>query len=944
MVVNQLLHQTRRSRSTNGVRLATLIVAVAILAARATAQTTPATRIELPNGLRVWVQEDHTRPVALVQVAYKVGAINETPGTTGTAHYVEHMVYRATEHIKNEDVYGYSDRIGGRFTGGTSSDNTTYGETVPRWALEDALRVTAERMGRALFDSLEFERERNNVVTEANGFSRTDPVTAFHDAVMLTSFELHPYRYSDDTWSQDNLWITRNDAYDFWKRYYGPNNAVLTIVGDVDTENVRRLVTKHFAPLARAPFSGEVRVVEPPQRAEKRVTLHAPVDETLIDIVWRAPHAAHADYPVLAVLDRVLAPRLQAAVTAAGGKDLTTSHQATPYPFVYRIQAAAAPGADVQRIITAIQVEIDRLRTDSVSAELARARVEPAGGGRGGRARGGGGGRRRRHSAASNKPHGDRGPTDGARGVFLGSWVGSARTSSSGATQRERVGHQRVCGSLAAHVTTNRWCARPRSRRFPTALVQRPRDRWRATRDSTAHDAARKTNTTDACARASHSRRSRHSRSTYRAGCCRTMSSCARRTRADRAQRFELRVRFGANPDPEGKEGLAFLVARLIAGDSALVARGARSVTTSLANDGWFDIRFTVQPADIEQVANVAARALQVTSFSPARVDEEKVLTPNAGGGRGGRGGGGRGAGVAADARVRVLRAVAPGWRLADPSAEAMARLTAADVNAFVGRRINGGAVTVSVAAPRDVKESIDVLANAFGPLANGARVADRATPPAASTASPDEERVSVASETQVTLLAGLPGTSRNDPDARALELLNYIVGVPSYGGRLGWALTKAGLTYSSSATTALGASTGHITFSTKCDTRNVAATVQAIREVVAGIQERGVESWEVDEAKAFTLGRMLLTGTREDSGEDAIATALLDSEVQGVELLDLPAWSRAYLSVTLAQVNAAAKKYYRPDALKVVTIGAVPPSGGTSAFAPGTFRKLFQP
>ena len=155
----------------------------------------------------MWVQEDHSRPVALVQVAYKVGAINEDPGTTGTAHYVEHMVYRATEHIRNEDVYGYIDRIGGRYTGGTSRDGTTYGETVPSWALEDALRTTAERMGRALFDSLEFERERNNVVTEANGFARQDPLTAYRDAVMLASFEIHPYRYSSNTWARDNLAI-----------------------------------------------------------------------------------------------------------------------------------------------------------------------------------------------------------------------------------------------------------------------------------------------------------------------------------------------------------------------------------------------------------------------------------------------------------------------------------------------------------------------------------------------------------------------------------------------------------------------------------------------------------------------------------------------------------------------------------------------------------------
>jgi zinc protease len=284
-----------------------------------------------------------------VQVAYKVGAINELPGTTGTAHYVEHMVYRATEHIRNEDSYGYIDRIGGRYTGGTSRDGTTYGETVPSWALESALRTTAERMGRTLFDSLEFERERNNVVTEANGFSRSDPATALRDAVMLASFELHPYRYSSTTWSQDNLAITRADAYEFYKRYYGPNNAVLTVVGDVTTDEARRLVTRHFGPLARAPQSGAVAVVEPPQRAEKRLMLRAPVPRAQIDIAYRAPPASHRDYPVLVALDRMLNRRLHLSLPDAGRADLVSTHAATPYPFVYRLTASAATAADAER-------------------------------------------------------------------------------------------------------------------------------------------------------------------------------------------------------------------------------------------------------------------------------------------------------------------------------------------------------------------------------------------------------------------------------------------------------------------------------------------------------------------------------------------------------------------------------------------------------------------
>jgi predicted Zn-dependent peptidase len=257
--------------------------------------------------------------------------------------------------------------------------------------------------------------------------------------------------------------------------------------------------------------------------------------------------------------------------------------------------------------------------------------------------------------------------------------------------------------------------------------------------------------------------------------------------------------------------------------------------------------------------------------------------------------------------------------------------------------------MTVSLVGPGDPVALAQIASAALAALPNRppVGVAAAASLPRAVRDTGDtlaEERVTLATETQVAVFAGLPGVPRNNPDRRALELLNYIVGVPSYGGRLGWALTKSGLTYASSAATTFGASRGHILFNTRCDTRNLEATIQAIREVIAGVADRGVEEWELREAQAFTLGRTLLYGAREDSPADAIAAALTDSETRGEELLDLPTFSRGYLGVTLEQVNAAARRYYRPERLKVVAIGALPVAPSRSPFPPGTFRALFEP
>src|SRR5687768_11784914 len=346
----------------------------ALLLAQIAAASPPPTRFELPNGLRVWVQEEHSRPVALVHITYHAGSLNEGPGLTGIAHYVEHMVYRATENVRNEDVYGYIDRIGGRYTGGTWPDFTRYAETVPSWAVESALRVTAERMSRALFDSLEFERERSNVVTEANGFAETDPVSALRDAVMATSFELHPYRYSSNTWARDNLSLTRTEARDWYKRYYGPNNAVLVVVGDVAVDSVRRLVEKHFAPLPRASAGAEIRVVEPPQLVEKRVTLAYAGPRKHLDIVYRAPAASHRDYPVLVTLNRLMTPAL-ARIGRDAHAEITSADSATAYPFVLRISVSADSAADLEGILGAIDGEIDQLRSGPIGERLAAART-----------------------------------------------------------------------------------------------------------------------------------------------------------------------------------------------------------------------------------------------------------------------------------------------------------------------------------------------------------------------------------------------------------------------------------------------------------------------------------------------------------------------------------------------------------------------------------------
>ena len=811
-----------------------------LLLAQIVAASPPPTRFELPNGLRVWVQEDHSRPVALVHITYHAGSQNEGPGITGIAHYVEHMVYRATENIRNEDVYGYIDRIGGRYTGGTWPDVTRYAETVPSWAVESALRVTAERMTRALFDSLEFERERGNVVTEAHGFADDDPASALSDAVMMAAFELHPYRYSSNTWARDNLKLTRAQAYAWYREHYGPNNAVLVVVGDVRTDDIRRLVEKHFGPLAPATGNGRIDVVEPDQRFEKRVLLTGyPSDSARLEVVYKAPPGRSRLFPYLIGFDAAFVTSLRATLaTKHPGVRVETEDSARAYPFVYRIRATGERSVDMTAVLATMDEVLESFRANNSpvpalmpavprdSAVAAPSAVPP-----------------RRSNlpqvaealAARDAPAWElpRGFRDSLIGRGLERPMPLARALELLNLQR----HQRTVGILQPGIS---WYA-PAPGDIPA-----------------------------------------------------TTTPPARRMR----------------PEPVPDKALEPLAAISIDRGGRQLANGVRVRAARVAGDQML-VRVLI---DFARATDTIVRTFPVSAAdSGLRV----ILNESAGMLA-------RGPSVRMDSstealtRARVMAAVLP------------APGTGADVRA---------PIRIAVVGPQAPEKLIDLAARYFGVLPTRRQFQARERLATADTA---QEFVAVLGR-QYEVVAGLPGVPRNHRDRRALELLNYIVGVPYYGGRLGWALTKAGLTYSSAAQTYFGEA-GHILLSTTADFRNVPATVQAIREIVAGVGERGVEAWELREAQAFVLGRTILYGAREDSPASVIAAALTESDAAGIDLLDLPTLSRAYLGITLDDVNRVARNYYRPERLKVVVGGFDMRVKVNSPFAPGTFRALFEP
>lgn len=221
----------------------------------------------LPNGLTIILHEDHSDPIVHVQVGYHVGSDREKIGRSGFAHFFEHMMFQGSSHVKDEEHFKLISGAGGDLNGYTTSDKTVYYETLPSNYLETALWLESDRMG-FLLDSVtqrKFEVQRATVKNEKGQNVENQPYVL--GAVELLPRALypegHPYNWPTIGYVDDLNKATVQDLKDFFLRWYGPNNAVLTIAGDINPAEALKLSEKYFGNIVKCPEVKKLRV-EPP--------------------------------------------------------------------------------------------------------------------------------------------------------------------------------------------------------------------------------------------------------------------------------------------------------------------------------------------------------------------------------------------------------------------------------------------------------------------------------------------------------------------------------------------------------------------------------------------------------------------------------------------------------------------------------------------------------
>lgn len=348
---------------------------------QSTVATAAQTReFKLDNGMRIIVKPDHRAPVVVSMVWYRVGSVDEVTGHTGLAHVLEHMMFKGTRDVGPGQFSRLIAAAGGRDNAFTTRDATAYFQTLQKSELGLALKLEADRMANLNLSADEFQREIQVVMEERRWRVEDQARALLAEQMMATVFKAHPYRQPVIGWMNDLQNMTVDDTRAFYERWYGPNNALLVVVGDVEPEQVLSFAKKYFGPLKARELPERKPQVEPVQRGIQRITVKAPAELPNLVMTYRAPALIDPEHDwepyALDVLSDVLSANEAARLNRNLVRDQRIASSAgAGYdgigrgPALFQLYATPTPGKDVGELEQALRREIQSVIEKGVSAE-----------------------------------------------------------------------------------------------------------------------------------------------------------------------------------------------------------------------------------------------------------------------------------------------------------------------------------------------------------------------------------------------------------------------------------------------------------------------------------------------------------------------------------------------------------------------------------------------
>jgi zinc protease len=868
----------------------------------------------LANGLTVFLREDHGAPLTSFWVWYRVGSRNELPGWTGISHWVEHMQFKGTPSLEKGAIFREVSRHGGTLNAMTSMDWTAYFETLPADAIDLSLRIESDRMRNSLFDPAEVESERTVILNERQG-AENRPTYHLAEEMIGAAFRAHPYRHMVIGHEFDLRAITRDDLYHHYQTYYTPRNAFISIAGDFETADMIARIERAFGDIPAGEPIVERIAQDPPQHAERRVTVQRPSPAAYMMMGYRMPAADHPDIPAILVADAILSgakpmglgsgsangrsARLYRALVSSGlARSASSGTGLHIDPFLWTFSATALPSIEPERIEAAFEEQIERLRTSPASEdEFLKARKQAR-----------------------------------AQYVYSRETV-TAQAFLTG--QMEIVDHagrvDTLEGELAAVTpedvqrVARTWLA-PESRTIGWQLPAPGGEVFAGAEVPVADVVETEAVAPFALERPWHVTDGVETGGSYgfeRMTLPNGIVLLAQPRPGDPAIDGTISIEAGQNATGDPRPGIASLMADMLnRGTSsrsfeayneevdrlgAIVRAGAGRRTVS--------IDFHALIEDLPAVLGLAGDLTRNPTFPDeelGRVRQQAITSlrededdP---------------ASVAGDAMRALLYPEGNPSRLPlDGTVASVEGFTREDLAGYHDAHVAPGAMTVAMVGGIDsIRQAADALATVFG---DWSQPAPDIVPPMV-TPRPDtlkrDDRI-IPGKSQSNIVIAWPTIPRDHEDYYALNLTNIILGQLGLMGRLGASVRDAqGLAYHVSSSLSPGEASSLWTARAGVDPANVDRTIEGILAEVRRLQAEPVTAEELADAKTYLVGSLPLS--LESLG--GVTNLLLSIERFGHGLDYLDRFPDIINALTVEDVQRAARKHLNPDCVVIGTAG----------------------
>ncbi len=334
------------------------------------------TEYDLPNGLHVILHEDHSTPIVAVTVSYHVGSKNEDPDRTGFAHFFEHLMFEGSKYIKREEYFKIVQSAGGTLNANTSWDRTFYYEVLPSNQLKLGLWLESERMLHLKIDSIGVETQRKVVKEERKQRFDNQPYGSVLEETFKHAYKVHPYRWTPIGSVQYIDQAKLNEFIDFYKTYYVPNNATLSIAGDINIPQTKKWIEEYFGSIPRGTRKmNRPNVVEPPQKAEVRDTVYDNITLPLVLEAYHIPSETSTEYYAIDMLTTLLSGGQSSRIYKTLVDKTQKALQAASFPLaledpgLFLTFAIANAGVKADELEKLMDEEIEKVKLEPISDE-----------------------------------------------------------------------------------------------------------------------------------------------------------------------------------------------------------------------------------------------------------------------------------------------------------------------------------------------------------------------------------------------------------------------------------------------------------------------------------------------------------------------------------------------------------------------------------------------